>query len=117
MLIQNIVKRFFFVGVVILSITWLSACGGIKTGLAPTSTRLIEPSATHSPQASPSSTRAATSTVIQLPSATLTLVPPSATPTPAPLAARLPIIEYHYSDFKLSDQVMMKPEWFKEQLR
>jgi peptidoglycan/xylan/chitin deacetylase (PgdA/CDA1 family) len=40
------------------------------------------------------------------------------TPTaPTPAARRLPILEYHYSTFRMSAGVMMTSEWFDEQLR
>ena len=116
MLIIDFMKRILAVVAVIFSLTWLSACG-VKAALpGPTSTLPSEPSETSSPQPSPTFTQTATSTATPLPSSTATPIPPTFTPTPAPLAERLPIIEYHYADFKLNDQVMMKPEWFNDQL-
>jgi hypothetical protein len=39
------------------------------------------------------------------------------TPTAMNPAERIPIIEYHNPSFKLSDEVMMTPEWFEAQMR
>lgn len=117
MLTHDIVKRIFVVVAVIFAVTWLSACGGKTVLPGPTSTIPPEPSATFSPQPSSTFTQTATSTATLLPSTTPTPIPPTLTSTPTPLAERLPIIEYHYSDFRLSDQVMMKLEWFTDQLR
>jgi peptidoglycan/xylan/chitin deacetylase (PgdA/CDA1 family) len=41
---------------------------------------------------------------------------PNPTPTLAVIAARIPIIEYHYSQFAMGDQVMMKTAWFEDQI-
>ena len=48
----------------------------------------------------------------------LTLVP-SVTPTetPQPAAGRIPILEYHYSDFQMTNQVMMTAAWYSSQIQ
>ena len=33
------------------------------------------------------------------------------------LAERIPILEYHNPSFRLSDEVMMTPEWFEDQMK
>ena len=45
------------------------------------------------------------------------LIDEPADAAPAATAARLPIVEYHYSYFSMGDGVSMKPEWFDDQLR
>ena len=44
-------------------------------------------------------------------------VPPSPTATQMVVAERIPILEYHNPTFKLSDDVMMTPEWFEDQMK
>lgn len=78
-------------------------------------TATAAPLATARPTASPTSTAAATST------ATVTATPPAATSTtPFTLtpsfAERVPVIEYHYSTFALTDQTVMHTAWFLKQL-
>jgi len=83
---------------------------------APTQTEASLPPVTQTAPAS--ATLAPTLTATSLPSPTFTLTPlPSLTPTPVTLAERIPIIEYHNPTFVLSDEVMMTPEWFGDQLR
>ncbi len=38
------------------------------------------------------------------------------TPTLGAAAGRIPVIEYHYSEYNVSNQVMMKTEWFESQM-
>ena len=40
----------------------------------------------------------------------------TATPFPMVTAERIPVIEYHNPSFRLNDNVMMKPEWFEDQM-
>jgi peptidoglycan/xylan/chitin deacetylase (PgdA/CDA1 family) len=77
-----------------------------------------------SPAASASVPPAATPsfTPFQLPSPSPTAgvaLTVTASPTPSPTregaATRIPIIEYHFSNYKFSDDVMMTSDWFREQ--
>jgi peptidoglycan/xylan/chitin deacetylase (PgdA/CDA1 family) len=77
------------------------------------------PEATLEP-ATPGPTTSATPTLTPSPTATPTLTPPptpTRTATPPPAAARLPIIEYHQSTYRMSDEIMMTTEWFRDQMR
>src|SRR3989304_529894 len=38
-------------------------------------------------------------------------------PAPMPTATRLPLLEYHYSTFTMHESVIMRTEWFEEQMR
>jgi peptidoglycan/xylan/chitin deacetylase (PgdA/CDA1 family) len=78
-----------------------SACGATPTA-GPTPTGTATPF-----QPSPSVTAG------NLPSATES---PTIAPTPAADAVRLPIVEYHYTTYKFSDDVMMTTDWFRSQL-
>jgi len=42
---------------------------------------------------------------------------PSAPPKVAPVAHRLPILEYHTTNFQMGLEVMMTPDWFEKQMR
>jgi len=102
-------KYNYFVFSLLLSFFFLSAC-------APTNSAL-EPLATASnaiPEGWIPTSMLPTQTVVASPSATQ---PPTATPTQTAEADRIPIIEYHNPTFILSDEVMMTPEWFENQLR
>lgn len=87
----------------------------LQSACAPTGT-ISEPVATASKEIPtdwiPTSTMPAR-TAQASPSATQS---PSASPTQIVLADRIPIIEYHNPTFVLSAEVMMKPEWFENQL-
>jgi peptidoglycan/xylan/chitin deacetylase (PgdA/CDA1 family) len=84
----------------------LCACGGpasapttAPTDAAPSPTPFL-------PSPSASATRLPTAT----PSLTATL-------TPEPPAERIPIVEYHHTTYRFSDEVMMTTDWFREQLQ
>ncbi|MFC2064571.1 N-acetylmuramoyl-L-alanine amidase [Chloroflexota bacterium] len=82
-----------------------------------------------------SSTTRVETTIVPVPSSTVTItsssipsteVPePGITPTKLPsptatqmtLAERIPILEYHNPSFLLSTEVMMTPEWFEDQMK
>jgi peptidoglycan/xylan/chitin deacetylase (PgdA/CDA1 family) len=69
------------------------------------------------PASIPSSTSAATPTPTRTPVFTHTLTPSStSTPTPELFAEEIPVLEYHFTTFKLGD-VMMTTEWFLSQMR
>jgi peptidoglycan/xylan/chitin deacetylase (PgdA/CDA1 family) len=80
----------------------LGACGAATAALptpTPSSTPFIPSSSatvTHVPTATPSFT---------------------ATPTPEPPAERIPVIEYHHTTYRFSDEIMMTTDWFREQLQ
>ncbi len=54
------------------------------------------------------------STVTKIPTATASF---TATPTREAVAERIPIIEYHHTTYRFSDEIMMTTEWFRSQLR
>ncbi|MFC2028443.1 N-acetylmuramoyl-L-alanine amidase [Chloroflexota bacterium] len=66
----------------------------------PTTTRTATAGFTKSPFSSPTPTEL-----------------PSATATQVIAAERIPIIEYHNPSWRLSNEVMMTPEWFEEQMK
>ncbi len=68
------------------------------------------PTSSVTPSPAPSPTVMGSPTLTPLPSQTLTL-------TPELTASRIPILEYHYSTFKLNDQVMMTPDWYASQIQ
>jgi peptidoglycan/xylan/chitin deacetylase (PgdA/CDA1 family) len=79
----------------------------------------LRPPAAPEPTPEPA-TPSATATLTRTPSPTATPSPtptPTRTPTPQPPAARIPIIEYHHSTYRMSDEIMMTTEWFQEQMR
>ena len=71
-------------------------------------------SATATETAAPSLTVTANPTSLPTLNLTPSLAP---TATKEPSAERIPIIEYHYSNFRLSDQVMMTADWYKGQIQ
>jgi len=102
-------KSTYFVFSLLLSIIFLSACAPART--------IFEPLATASnaiPEDWIPTSTLPTKPEVASPSATQ---PPTATPTQMVVADRIPIIEYHNPTFVLSDEVMMTPEWFDNQLR
>ncbi len=102
-------KYTYFVFSLLLSILLLSACSPTGTPLEPLATA----SNALPDEWIPTSTLP-TQTEVASPSATQA---PTATPTQMVAADRIPIIEYHNPTFVLSDEVMMTPEWFDDQLR
>ncbi len=90
------------------------ACTGpdVVPNAAP-STATAAPTATARPMAAPASTATATTAATATPLAATATAQP--TPTPA-RAERVPVIEYHYSTFALSDQTVMHTAWFLRQL-
>lgn len=129
-------------GITALFLAAASGCTGVVTPMpkasqVPTLTAATSPAAAGTPTRLPSPTATftlpPTSTALPSPFATDTLVPsPTAsvetasvetatietsTPAPEPSAERIPILEYHYSNFRLSDQVMMTAEWFNRQVQ
>ncbi|HKZ45067.1 MAG TPA: polysaccharide deacetylase family protein [Anaerolineales bacterium] len=67
-----------------------------------------------------SSTKSISSTLLLTQVSTASLTPtklPSPTATQMILAERIPILEYHNPSFVLSDEVMMTPEWFEDQMK
>lgn len=63
----------------------------------------------------PPSTATSTLTPSPKPSATPSATA-SATATPQTFAARVPVIEYHYSTYRIGDEYMMTTEWFQKQM-
>jgi N-acetyl-anhydromuramyl-L-alanine amidase AmpD len=109
-------RKVFFTAA-LFAVIWLSACGAPAT---PT-LAWLSPTTISSPLPSPTLTLTETLPPTSEPTQTPTSTPqpPTLTPTPSatPLAEQVPVLEYHYSDFRLNDQVMMKPEWFKDQMK
>ena len=101
-------RRLTYILVILVA---LAGCAGPLPTTQPVPTAL-PPSPTLT--ASPTST--ATPVPTLAPSATATPLPtPTFTPTVIP-TGRIPIIEYHDPEFKLSDQVQMTLDWFAEQM-
>lgn len=67
------------------------------------------PTSTQTPTKSPTVTNTPTLT----PTNTPTLTP---SPTYAPRAWRIPVLEYHNPSYNGGERVMMKPDWFEDQL-
>ncbi|HBG75144.1 MAG: hypothetical protein A2X25_05205 [Chloroflexi bacterium GWB2_49_20] len=108
-------KKSLFFFPLLFFLILLSACAPNSEGivLVPTTSSAIPPDWI------PTSTLP-TRTALPYPSATLSptvTLSPSATPTQTVLAERIPIIEYHNPSFRLSDEVMMTPEWFEAQMQ
>jgi peptidoglycan/xylan/chitin deacetylase (PgdA/CDA1 family) len=98
---------------VICALTWLSACG---TPASPTPAPAIS---TDTPTLLPTDTpfAAVTPTRTSPPTQTPSLTPSfTATPTAVLYADQVPVVEYHYTDFRLDDQVMMTTQWFLDQM-
>jgi peptidoglycan/xylan/chitin deacetylase (PgdA/CDA1 family) len=80
-----------------------SACGA-----APAAT--LSPTRTPSPSQPPTSPSA---TFTPTAAATITLTPTS---TPEPTAEGVPIVEYHHTTYRFSDEILMTTVWFRSQL-
>ncbi len=72
------------------------------------------------PSPSPTAFQVATATIVptELPTVAVTATPvPTLIPTLSSRAISIPIIEYHYPSFFMTDQVQMQPAWFGEQIQ
>jgi len=96
----------------------------VQPTLSVTNTSTPLPTSTYTPTGTPVPTDTPVPTATPLPTATPvptatitpTLLPtPTFTVTPIP-ASRIPIIEYHDPEFRLSDQVQMTLGWFADQV-
>jgi peptidoglycan/xylan/chitin deacetylase (PgdA/CDA1 family) len=82
----------------------LSGCG-LSTEATPTAAPGASPSFTPFQLPSPTPTAGASATAS-----------PTREPTPESAAVRIPIVEYHFSGYKFSEDVMMTSDWFRAQM-
>ena len=100
----------------------LSACAAPGSGSAPgTATPTVSPSATQprlAPSLPPPSAAPTKTKVIQeiIPSATPSFPCSPASQKPCSLATRIPILEYHDTEFDMRPTIQMKTEWFLAQM-